>query len=315
MPENTRLNIRLETTSTQHKHKSKTNNMSEILKAKQEALSRKLRRSITSVQEVLDLAKRRGLKISKACVESGKSRNYVNCALFFLRAAEKKNKIRIPELQRLEKELAGLKALRNGVVTAVKASDERIGMSQIENAIAGMKHAVSNRVSMAEAGAAIGKSASYLPVCVSTLGSIQGTRSQKEEVSELHSEYLKLVQAGQIKTSRKASRRVKRNNRFKTSGKRKNARKRASRKLNPLSHIVGSDVEFKYPVITDRPVSKVVETYPLEVMKPGHAFAVPARKSEMRNAIKAVRKYARRNPRVKFLQLKEGKEFVTWRTK
>jgi hypothetical protein len=77
---------------------------------------------------------------------------------------------------------------------------------------------------------------------------------------------------------------------------------------------VDADVEFKYPVITNRPITKTVETYPLKALKPGHAFAVPTDKGSIMAAKKAVTLFAKNNPGTRFLQKKDKGEFVIWRT-
>lgn len=180
------------------------------------ALAHKLRRSIATVQAVLTFAKTKKISVPSASAKFGKTRNYVSCAMFWLRAAEKKNGVTLPEIARLEQDIVAVKILK-----------------------------------------------------------------KKKKLKA---------------TKRKYS-------------------KRATTPMNnALSHITEA-VEFKYPVITDRPVTKIVETYPLRALQPGHAFAVPARKGEMMAAKKALTLFAKRNPAMRFLQQKEKNEFVTWRTK
>lgn len=197
----------------------------ELEKAKAEKLAKKLRRSIKGIRKVLNLAKKNGGNIPAAARTLGKTRNYVNCGMFFLRAAEKANNIQVPEIAKLEAAIRSAKRIKR------KARFERTGKIQIVSA-------------------------------------------RKAPVAKV-----------------------------------------ASKRSNVLSHLAEGAVEFKYPVITDRPVTKIVETYPLKALQPGHAFAVPASKGHIMAVKKAVTQFARKNPGQKFLQLKDKGEFVTWRTK
>jgi len=192
-------------------------------KAKAEKLARKLKRSITGIKTVLNVAKTNGGNIPAAAKTLGKSRNYVAVGMFFLRAAEKKNKVQVPEIGRLETAIRSVKRIKRN------ARLERTGKRRVQAPVA------------------------------------------------------------KVKTTSPAK--------------------------NALQHLVDGAVEFKYPVITDRPVTKVVETYPLRALQPGHAFAVPARKGHIMAAKKAVTQFVKNNPGCKFLQLKDKGEFVTWRMK
>ena len=60
---------------------------------------------------------------------------------------------------------------------------------------------------------------------------------------------------------------------------------------------------------------KEVKTYPIEVLQPGQAFAVPADKGNVAAAKKAVTRFQRQHPRVQFMQAHQRNRFVTWRTK
>ena len=199
--------------------------ITDIDKTKADKLARKLKRSIKNIQNVLNKTKKNGGNIPTACIDSGLSRNYVSCGMFFLRAAEKKNGVKVPEIARLERAIRAAKRIKKAVTSAKKYSRSKSGRT-------------------------------VQPVAAPV----------------------------------------------------------ASPMKNVLEHIVEGTVEFKYPVITDRPIAKVVETYPLRALQPGHAFAVPAEKWVIMAAKKAVTQFAKKNPAMRFLQQKEKNEFVTYRT-
>ncbi len=202
------------------KHPTSGHPASEIQKTKQEALARKLRRSINTVQAILTLAKSKKISVRDAAKRFGKTRNYISCAMFWLRAAENKNGIRLPEVERMAQEI------------------------QV------------------------------------------------------------------IKTGKKASRK-------KTRGKDRKPRARRGNitsTANILSHIT-ADVEYEFPILTDRKPVVEKKKYPLEAMEPGHAFVVPTKWSSVRGVKRATTMFAKRNPGFEFLQRKEGREFVTYRIK
>jgi hypothetical protein len=194
-------------------------------------LARKLRRSIATTQAILTFAKAKGISAREASKKFGKVANYINCSMFWLRAAEKKSGVTVPEIARLEQQIADLKTSKQ------KKNKTKRGKR----------------------------------------GPYKKTLAKKINTSA----------APLAKTVAKAV-------------------------SNALSNI-NDEVEFKYPVITDLPISKIQKTYPLEILQPGHAFAVPANKGEVMAAKKAVTQFTKKHPGTSFVQRLEKNRFITWR--
>lgn len=292
---------------------------SQAEKAKAENLAIRLRGSIGTLQGVLRHAKKEHVSIPDACRKLGRHPNYVNTAFHFLNKAERENGIRLPEVMELERmrtkinsEMGtrrGPKPFSKSTPRTVVTTSSRKGGSGIENAIAGMRHAVENKMSMFDASGAIGKSSSFLSMCVSTVDGMKASEQQKETLRDLHIEYKEMVGRGEIKLKLGQKRlSTPRKSRVFT----KNAE---SKNTNALMNISDSgNVEYKYPLVLDRPLRKVQKTYPLEAMQPGHSFSVPATKGEVKAVKKAVTMFAKNNPDARFVQSKEGRELVIWRT-
>jgi hypothetical protein len=288
-------------------------------KALAERLAIRLKRSIGQLHLVLTTAKKDGISIPEACRKLGKHSNYVNTAFFFLNQAERKNKLKLQEVTELEAMRTKLKS-RSGPKTSKtpvsNVTSSRKSGTCVENAIAGMRHAVENRLSMFDASLAIGKSSSFLSMCVSTVDKMKSSEEQKEQLKELYAEYKKMVASGQIKLKfgQRKSISSKRTPRHTGTGALERKKHISSIVPSALRNITEGNVEYKYALVTDRPLRKIQKTYPLEVMRPGHSFAVPYTKGEMMAAKKAVTLFAKSNPNARFIQAKEGRELVIWRT-
>jgi len=169
-----------------------------------------------------------------------------------------------------------------------------------------LKVAKINGWNIPEAARTLGRSGHYVNSCMFYL------RAAATKNNVVVPEFEKLKRA--IRLIRKKASEARKYGKTKKS-KRVTTPVKSRTRSNQLSHIVDSEVEFKYPVITDRPITKIVETYPLRALQPGQAFAVPARKGVMKAAKKAVTLFAKSNPGTQFLQRKEKGELVIWRTK
>lgn len=296
---------------------------SQAEKATAERLAIRLKGSIGTLQGVLRHAKKEHVSIPDACRKLGRHPNYVNTAFHFLNKAEKENGIRLPEVMELERMRTSINSVlgtRRGPKpfskksTPVVANSSRKGGSGIENAIAGMRHAVENKMSMFDASGAIGKSSSFLSMCVSTVDGMKASEQQKETLRDLHAEYKQLVANGEIRL-KIGQKKVVSTSRNRATNIILENKSTESKNINVLMNISDSgNVEYKYPLVTDRPLRKIQKTYPLEAMRPGHSFSVPATKGEVKAVKKAVTMFAKNNPDARFVQAKEGRELVIWRT-
>jgi hypothetical protein len=284
--------------------------------AKAGRVALKLRRSLGTLSGVLNAAKRDGTSIPDACKKLGMHPNYANTAFHFLKKAEKKSGVKLHEITQLEALRDRIKnsgGYRRSKVTVSGVTNTRKRGTGVENAIAGMRHAVENRMNLCDASMAIGKASSFLSMSVTVIDKIMATEEQKKQLRDLYAEYKELASTGAIRLNRKVSgtRSYKRKAVAPALSESKNGM------LSALSNINGV-VEYKYPVITNRPIPTppvTKKTYPLEELQPGHAFAVPAnKKQEVSHAKRAVTMFAKENPGVKFTYAKDGNEFVIWRT-
>lgn len=320
-------------------------------KAAAERLAIKLRRSIGTLKGVLSLAKKEGIGIPEACRRSGMNHNYANVSFHLLRKAEEKNGVRLDEVVALERLRDRINASKGSITapatttkgerktTAIASAVSGIANTRkkgtgIENAIAGLRHAVENKMSLHDASLAIGKTESFLSMCISSSDKLSGTEEQKNKLLELHAEYKTMVGNNEIRINHgRSSDNDQTKNAPSNIGRKRSivrtfhrasvtSNKKAPRKTTNKTAIdnavIGiseaTDVEYKYPPVSDRPIRKIQKAYPLEIMEPGHSFSVPATKKEMKLAKKAVTMFARKTG-TKFIQAKEGKELVFWRAK